>query len=289
MHVHGTRCSGYALPMLRPSPRRRILVTASALFLTALCLWWFLQTPSNDRNWSADQAVLPYAEINGNMITIQNVRHARYRTMFDYDVHHENRIYDLQKLTSASYVIEPFIGIPGSAHTFLTFEFEDQDPVVISIEVRREKGEIFSAVQGLFRRFELIYVIADERDAIKLRTTYRNHDVLLYPIRTTPAQLQTLFVSMLERANHLHDHPEFYNTLTNSCTTNIVTHINELAQGTVPFSPTILFPDYSDRLAYDLGLIDTDLPFDEARTHFNITRKAQQCTDDATFSKCIRE
>ena len=182
----------------------------------------------------------------------------------------------------------PFGDMKGPAHTLVSFGFSDGSYLAISVELRREPGEKFSPVKGLLKQYELMYVVADERDVIRLRTNHRHDDVFLYPVRAGAEQRRRLFVSMLERANALREHPEFYNTLTNTCTTNIVRHVNEIAPQKVPFSYKVLLPGYSDRLAYDLGLLDTDLPFGEAKARYHINARALRYADDPAFSTLIR-
>jgi hypothetical protein len=131
-------------------------------------------------------------------------------------------------------------------------------------------------------------VIGDERDLIGVRANHRHDEVFLYPIRTTPAQARALFRSMLERANELAAHPEFYNTLSNTCTSNIVRHIELIAPGRVPFSLGVLLPGYADDLAYDLGLIATTLPRDSYRAAHRINDLALKFADSAAFSEGIR-
>ncbi|HET9234888.1 MAG TPA: DUF4105 domain-containing protein, partial [Candidatus Eisenbacteria bacterium] len=138
------------------------------------------------------------------------------------------------------------------------------------------------------RQYELTYVVGDERDLIQLRTNHRRDPVYLYPVRASRERIREMFVTMLQRANHLREHPEYYNTLTNSCTTNIVRHINELIPGRVPWSYKVLLPGYSDELAYDLGLIDTDLPFPEAKQRYRIDDDALRAEGREDFSEQIR-
>jgi hypothetical protein len=176
----------------------------------------------------------------------------------------------------------------GPAHTLVSFGFADGSYVAISVELRREPGETFSPVKGLLKQYELMYVVADERDVIRLRTSHRHDDVFLYPVRATDEQRRQLFVSMLRRANRLREHPEFYNTLTNTCTTNIVRHVNAIAPKKIPFGYKVLLPGYSDRLAYDLGLLDTDLPFAEAKARHHINARALRHADAPGFSTLIR-
>ncbi|HYN22504.1 MAG TPA: DUF4105 domain-containing protein, partial [Thermoanaerobaculia bacterium] len=143
--------------------------------------------------------------------------------------------------------------------------------------------------KGLLRQYEVMYVIGDERDLIRLRTNHRRDQVYLYPVRATRERIEQMLVSMLQRANRLRERPEFYNTLTNTCATNIVRHVNELVPGRVPFSYKVLLPGYSDELAYELGLIDTGLPFAQAKQRFRIDLKAQRLGEREDFSKKIRE
>ena len=176
----------------------------------------------------------------------------------------------------------------GPAHTFLSFGFAGGAYVAISVEIRKEQGESFSPLGGLLRQYELIYVVGDERDLIGLRANHRHDDVYLYPIRTSKEKIRTLFVAMLERANQLAAHPEFYNTLTNTCTSNIVDHIDVITPGRIPFSYKTILPAYADDLAFDLGLIDTDSPRDQYRAAHRINDLAALHADAANFSEAIR-
>lgn len=243
--------------------------------------------PANARDWSPDQAVLPVAEFQGSLVTVRNIRNFRYESVDRYVPAYYDKTFDLRKLESAWFVVEPFGGA-ALAHTFVSFGFGGNDFVAISVEIRKEKGESFSPLQGLMRQYEIMYVVGDERDLIGLRTNHRKDTVYLYPMRTTRERMQKMFVAMLQRANALAARPEFYNTLTNTCTTNLVRHVNELVPGRVPLHPAVFLPGYSDRLAYKLGLIDTNLPFEEARKHFRINERAEKYADDPEFSLRIR-
>lgn len=259
-------------------------IAALAVLRAAMCV---VARPSTQRDWSADQRVLPAATIDGDLVTIRNIRNFTYRTTDDYTPGYYDRTFDLNRLESAWFVVEPF-GKGGAAHTLVSFGFGGNDFVAISVEIRKEKGESFSPLKGLMRQYELMYVIGDERDLIKLRTNYRNDTVYLYPVETTRAKMRTMFLSMVGRANKLAVEPEFYNTLTNTCTTNLVSHVNDITRGRVPFSLATLLPASSDRLAYDLGLIRTELPFAEARRRFRINDLARRHADDPQFSLRIR-
>jgi len=254
-----------------------------------IVLFLFLVRPSNDRNWNTDQAVLPEAFFNGDFVEIKNIRNFKYRSTTDYDVDYYDKTFDLNDLETVWYVVEPFSDFAGSAHTFLSFGFADNEYLSVSVEIRKEKEETFSALKGLFRNYEIMYVIADEKDAIKLRSNYRKDKVYLYPVQVSEEKRRELFVGMLERANDLKEKPEFYNTITNTCTTNIVSHVNYITPDRVPFSFKVLLPGYSDKLAYDLGLIPTDESFEEVRAKHLINDKAEKYGEDPDFSIKIRE
>lgn len=267
--------------------KKKIFISIAALAVIAIA-WWLSIRPSHNRNWTPDQAVLPTAEIDGNRVAIKNIRNFTYRTTSDYTPGYYDKTFDLTALQRVYYIVEPFSDFKGAAHTFVSFEFAGPEFLAISTEIRKEQGESFSALKGLFKQYEIMYVIADERDVVKLRSNYRRDDVFIYPIKTTPERARAMFVAMLERANQLNAAPEFYNTLTNTCTTNLVRHVNTIVPGRIPLDPSILFPGYSDTFAYELGLIDTHLPFEEAREYFRINDLAEKYADRPDFSEKIR-
>jgi hypothetical protein len=250
---------------------------------------WVLKHPSNHRDWSSDQAILPWAEIDGPRVTLHNIRFCTYRTAQDYDVAHYDRAFDLTTLRSVDYIVEPFARWRGPAHTFVSFGFDGPEYVAVSIEIRKVRGQSFSAWRGLFRAYEIMYVFGDERDLIKLRTNYRRDQVYLYPLRARPEGARQLFLDMIGKANRLRSRPEFYNTLTNNCTIGLMRHINGVIKRNVPFSFRLLLPGYSDRLAYELGWIATELPFEEARRRHHINERALRYANDPAFSRRIRD
>ncbi len=245
--------------------------------------------PTNMADWSLDQQILSFATISNDLVTIENVRNFRYTSTSDYTPDYYTRTYDLSKIKSVDYIVEPFGEFSGAAHTFLSFGFEGDQYVSVSVEIRKKKGQLFSPWKGLLKQYTLVYVVADEKDVVKLRTNYRKDDVYVYPTRIDQAHAKQLFLSMIQRVNKLYDKPEFYNTITNTCTTNIVRHVNEISEVKVPFSYKVLMPGYSDKLAYDLGLLDTTLPYDNIRERYQINEKAMKYADDKDFSIKIRE
>lgn len=269
--------------------RRIALILVLLLAAGFLLFQLFGPRPSLDREWKKGEERLAWADFEGRRVRVHNVRNARYRSLDDFDVAWEERTYDLDRLRTAWFVVEPFSDFRGPAHTLMSFGFEGGDYLAVSVELRKEEGETFSPVRGLLRQYELMYVVGDERDLIQLRTNHRHDQVYLYPVRAPRERIEQMFVSMLRRATRLREEPEFYNTLTSSCTTNIVSHVNELVPGRVPLSYKVLLPAYSDELAYDLGLIDTGLPFAEAKRRFNINDEALRYAGRDDFSRGIRE
>ena len=249
--------------------------------------------PSNDRDWTVDFARQPEARFDGWLVHIANVRNFDYASVTDMRPRWDDRTYDLHQLQSVWFVVEPFSSIRGPAHTFLSFGFGEGDSaqyVGISVEARKEKGEGYNPFTALFRTLELTYVVGDERDLIRLRSNFRRDSVFLYRANTTPERARELFVSMLQRANRLRAKPEFYNTITNTCTTNIVRHVDTLVPGRVPrWSYKVMLPAFADELAYDLALIDTSRPFAEVRRMALINPVAQAADQDPKFSVRIRE
>ena len=275
-------------PLSRRHPIRRALLAVFVAAIAGYLLLVVLVHPSNEREWSPDQQRLATAEFSADSVRVRNVRNTFYRSTTDYDVHWEDRTYDLRRLQSVWFVVEPFATWRGPAHTFLSFGFGNGDYVAISVEIRKEQGESFSPLRGLLRQYELTYIVGDERDLIGLRANHRHDDVHLYPTRITADAARTLFVSMLERANAVAAKPEFYNTLSNTCTTNIVDHVNLIAPHPIPFSYKTVLPAYSDDLAFDLGMIDTNLPREQFRAAFRINDLALEHAHTADFSDAIR-
>jgi hypothetical protein len=245
--------------------------------------------PSNDREWSPDQAVPATAEFHGNEVTVRNIRHIDYRTLTDYTVGHYDKTFDLDKLTSVDFIVVPFNDMPNVGHTMLSFGFEDRDYLGVSVEIRKEKGESYGPLKGFFRQYELMYVVADERDLVLRRVVLDLSDVYVHRTRATPAQARTLLIDVMNRVNKLAREPEFYNTLTNNCTTNIRNHINHLLPDRVPYDYRVLLPGNSDRLAFDLGLLRTEEPFEQARLHARVNYLAYLHREAPDFSVQIRQ
>jgi hypothetical protein len=249
-----------------------------------------LSEPSLVRDWTNDQKILSHTTFNDDgTVSISNVRNIDYVSTSTYTPHYYDATYDTKKIKRAWLMLEDLKGF-GVAHTLVSFEFEDGRFVSVSAEIRKEKGETFSPLSGLLGKYELVYVVADERDVIRLRTNYRKDPVRLYPIKGDSAVLQEVFLDMLKRANTLSEDPELYNTVANNCTTNIISHVKRFSEKDIPWwNFRYTLPETIDSLAYDLGMIDTELSLEDARQKFFITERAQKYDKDKNFSKLIRQ
>jgi hypothetical protein len=268
--------------------RRAVPLLPFVFACVAVLVWWWSIEASNMRAWQADVARLPSAEIEGDLVTLRNVRRFAYRSATDYTENWTDRTVDLSQLEALDLIAVYWMG-DAIAHTMLSFVFADTEPVTISIETRKEQGEDYSTLAGFFRRYELYYVVGDERDLIGLRTTYREptEDVYLYRVHTPRENIQRLFLDYLAKINQLHEHPEFYNTGTTNCTTNIVTHIRAIRKG-VPLSWKMLLSGHFPKLVYEYGALDQGLPFETLRRQSRINDRAR-AADGANFSCRIRE
>jgi len=273
-----------SLALIRPLLRG---LAISVLPIVIVALWWSSIPPSNTRDWTPDVARTARATFDGSHVTIQNVRNFNYRSENDYDQRWETRTYDLDRIQGVDLFIS-FWGPTEIAHTIVSWDFSNGQHLAISIETRKEKGESYSALRGFFRQYELYYVVADERDLVGLRTNHRGEQVYLYRIRATPAQARALLIDYLDEVNSLADHPEWYNALTQNCTTTIRGHTQHIgAAGS--FDWRMLANGHLDELLYERGQIDTSLPFAEIKVRSDITDKAKAADDSPDFSAKIRQ
>ncbi|NRD64182.1 DUF4105 domain-containing protein [Corallococcus exiguus] len=270
--------------------RRSRRWSVAVMLLGCLSVYGWVRTfqPSNSRDWAPDLVRAPWAEVAGTQVTLHDVRDFRYRSTTDWDPAWYTATYDTAALTDASFIVEPFSGFYGAAHTMVSFGFQDGRHVVFSVEVRREQGETFSALGGLFRRFEITYVVGDERDLVQLRSNFRHDDVYVYPVNASKERITAFFMDMVQRMNGLHTQPEFYDTLTSNCTTNLVRHFEKVATKNVPYDHRTLMPAFSDALAYELGIIDTDAPLEQVRQRYHINARALAAQGRDDFSARIR-
>lgn len=270
--------------------RNRTSAAAGGLVaLGAALLLWRSARPSNRRRWVRGQERLARAERGGDRVLIRNIRCFSWLTEGSAEERYEERSYDLSALRTLDFIISRF-GMRGlAAHTMLSFGFADGAYLVVSVEIRRREGQHYSIVHGLLRSFELQYILADERDVVRLRTNVRREPTYLYPVAVPVDRIRRLLVSVLERANRIAERPEFYHSVANACTTNLIRHFNEagLCRASER-GPRAVLSGLSDGLLRDLGLIGDGERLHELRRRHLINAKAQACGDGPGFSRAIR-
>ncbi|MBN2183895.1 MAG: DUF4105 domain-containing protein [Candidatus Krumholzibacteriota bacterium] len=271
--------------------RLKIQVLAAVMFVLAISVWGSIR-PSGDRRWADDQARSVSVSFNDSSVTIENARH------FDHCPENGGKAvqrwgidrYNLSDLHSVWLIISLFDrDRRGPAHPFLSFQFGDTSFVAVSVEARRESHESYSIWKGMIKRFELVYIITDERDIVKLRAICRDDAVYIYPISASPEKVRKLFVDILERAVQLGKDPEFYNTIWNNCTTNVLDHANAVASEKIPGGLYLILPGYCDKVALSQGLIDEEGPLDEVRKRFMVNDRVRKYADNPEFSVMIRQ
>lgn len=284
--------AGIVLAAILAFARIRRTGVALPAFLAAFglfVLWWASIAPSSDRDWQPDVAVLPYAEMDGDSVTVRNIRDFSYRSETEYQPRYYDKVFDLKKLDSVDLIAVYWMG-DAIAHVMMSFGFAGRDYLCISIETRKAVGQEYSSLKGFFKQYELIYVAADERDVIRLRTDYRRpaEDVYVYRTRVPAENARMLFLEYVRQMNSLRVKPEFYNTLTTNCTTDVVRNFRAFG-GKVRYNWKILLSGYAPEYAYDIGGLDDSLPFAALRARSYVNPKARVVGDAPDFSQKIRE
>src|SRR5262245_54754605 len=250
-------------------------------------VWWFTLKPSNDRAWQPDVAKTAWAEINGDEVTIHDVRNCDYRTETDFTCHWETRTVRLSPVTGMDAAIN-YWGSPWIAHPIVSFQFADAPPLCFSIETRKTIGQQYSTLEGFYRQYTLIYIVADERDCIRLRTNYRREDVYLYHTLASPAQARERFREYINTVDTLHENPRWYNAVTSNCTTSIRTQ--RAANLRKPWDWRILLNGKADEMLYqDHAIATGGLSFTELKQRSLINDRARAADQNPDFSRVIRE
>ncbi|WBS00623.1 DUF4105 domain-containing protein [Pseudoduganella sp. SL102] len=278
--------AGIAALWLRRDRRFRVgAAVACAVAAVAMTAWWQTIRPSHDKAWADDVARLLDADVDGDRVTLRNVRNFDWQTELRYTPRWETRQYDLAQLASADLILSYWMG-PHIAHTLVSFGFADGRKLVFSLEIRKERHESFSALGGFFRRFEEVLVAADERDIVRTRSNARGEQVYLYRLRATPEQLRAVFLGYLAQAAQLRHTPAFYNTLTSNCTTVVFDLARQIAPG-LPLDYRLLASGHFAEYAYDQGALTPGFPYRVLQQRGFINPRAQRA-DAAAFSRAIR-
>jgi hypothetical protein len=270
--------------LLSSFPKR---LGAASLLFAAVLAWWLTLKPSGQGDWQKDVAQLGSAKIDGDEVTLFNVRNCDYRTEMDYAPRWETRSVRLSQISGVDIAIDNW-GSPLIAHPIVSFQFVDAPPVCFSIETRKKTGQAYSAIEGLYRQYELIYIVADESDVIRLRTNYRKgENIYLYHTTISPARSRDRFLEYIASLNALRAKPRWYNAVTTNCTTAI--RDQHPPGERIPWDWRILFNGKGDELLYERHMIVTGgLPFAELKSESLINPRAQAAGNSADFSKLIR-
>jgi len=270
-------------------PRRRRTLVGFLVAFGAVVVWWLSLPASNDRDWLPEVSVTPWASRAGDLVTIHGVRNFDYRTETDFTPRWEDRTYDLRALDSGDLIAVYWAG-KAIAHIMLSFGFGGRDYLAVSIETRKARGQSYSTVAGFFKQYELVYIAADERDVIGVRTTYRQpqEDVYVYRLQVPRENIRRVFLDYLRAMNEMRERPRFYNTLTTNCTTTIAMH-SHVNPDSPPLSWKVLLSGYVPQYAYDLGKLDRALPFAELERRVWVNARAHAAGRDPAFSQRIRE
>lgn len=284
-------CFGLVALGAFPHPRTRWWAAgAFAMGFLLVLAWWSRIPPSHDRDWAPEYAVLPRATVEGDRVTLHDVRNFDYRAETDFTPRYDDRTYDLGQLDSLDLVASYWMG-EAIAHIMLSFGFAGERFVAISVETRRERTEGYSTIKGFFKQYELFYVVADERDVIRLRTNYRENppeDVYVYRTNGRPAEIRRVFLDYLREINVLAERPFWYNTLTTNCTTAIMTHLR-VNPDHAPMSWKVLLSGYAPLYAWERGALDTRLSFEDLKARSRVNDAARAADRAPDFSQQIRQ
>jgi hypothetical protein len=269
-------------------PRRRRTALCFAGAFAAVLAWWSAIPASNDRDWLPEYGRIPTATIDGSRVTIRNVRNFDYRSENDSTVRYDDRTYNLDDLQTLDFIKSQWAG-PDVVHTMLSFGFRGGDHIAVSAEARRERGEPQTGLRGLFKQYELIYVLGDELDLLRLRTEFRKEDVYLYPIRAKPEAVRIVFLDIIKTVDRLAREPQFYNTLTHNCTLSLLPHL-QAATGRPRerCDLRLLLNGHTDELAFERGGIDLNLPLDQARRLCHVNQYLEGYSGTEGYSQRIR-
>lgn len=268
--------------------QRRLFWIHHIIFLIVVS-WWFTIQPLNTRNWQPDLNKLAFASINGDQVTVHNIRNFSYKSEFDYQPDYYDKTFDLNKLEAVDLIATYWMG-PAIAHIFVSFDFGNDNHLTISIEARKEDNEGYSTIKGFFKQYELVYIVADERDVIGLRTHYRQdppEDVYIYRVHAPKDNVKRLFMEYVDNINALNEKPSFYNTLLSNCTTVIWLH-SKVNPNHLPFSWKILLSGYLPEYIHESGGFDQNLSFSELKKRAYINPLVNGRDISTDYSRAIR-
>lgn len=262
--------------------RGRVVVLIT---LVGIVGWWLSLRPTQDAAWQPDVARLPHATIQGDHIMVHDIRNFDYRSASDFTPQYDTQVFDLAHLRGLDLFIN-YWGSPYMAHPILSFDFGPQGRLCFSIEIRPKVGQQYTPVGGLYRRYELIYIAANERDVIRLRTNCKHEDIYLYRLKLPLSEVQTRFMEYLHRINELFERAEWYNEVTENCTTSI--RAQHARSQRIPWDWRMLLNGFMDQMLYERHVLAGNLPFLELKERALINERALGAGDSPDFSERIR-
>lgn len=260
------------------------------LIITVLCIFYIfiVLQPTNRANWEVGYETLPRITIDGNLVGISNFRDNQILPDKNVSFNFVDRVVDVDKIRRAWFVVEPFEGSKGAAHTYFVFDFEDSEPLVVSVEARRQKGQQFSAFQGIFNQFGLIYVWGSEKDITGRRVLLEENKIYMYPLTISLKSTKQLFMQMITVTKDLENNPRFYNSLTSNCTNELAKVANSIRPGSIPWDISFWMPEYSPELLYKLGFIPNHRPFEQVKNNYEVSSIVKQVYFEPDFSIKLR-
>ena len=249
---------------------------------------WSQKQPTLTKDWQASVAKLAYVDYDNDFVTIHNIRHFNYQTETEFTSHYDDKRFNIKQLNHMDYILSYWDGNLAVAHTMLSFGFSNGEHLAVSVETRLAKNQPQSGLYGLFKQYEVIYILADEADILRLRTNFRQEQVFVYPLNFSAKIRQAMFLKILERVNQLYQQPEFYNTMTQNCFTGLQTDFrNILPKETNLFDYRWFANGYSNEILYENAIIKSSLSFSEIQQRFHINQYTQNATTK-NYSQLIR-
>lgn len=264
----------------------------STLLILSICTWliyiFIILKPSNNRNWEFGQERLASIKIDNNLVTIQGIRDFHFQPKKITSTDYINRTVDINDLEKVWFVMEPFGKIKAVAHTYFIFDFKNQEPLAVSVEARREKGEKYNAILGDFNQYELIYIWGTESDETIRRVLFEENKIYMYPLNISSSGAKELFLQMAQKTHELETQPRFYNTLISNCTNELAKSANKVKPNAIPFNLALFLPGYSVNELYKLGYLPTNVPVDQLPIKYYISNFVKENYNEPDFSNKLR-
>ena len=184
---------------------------------------------SSPEKWQTPWAENPQCSVEGDVLRIRKVRDFHYRSESDYDVAYRDETYDLNTLEGVDFAECHWDGMTAVCHTMLSFRFADGRHLVVSAETRLPEGVEQNAIGGIYKKYGILYVFGTEADIFRLRTNHRHEDLSVYPLAINPQGACKLLLHYVQLAEEAAAEGKPYNTVTDNCSTGLVSAFRELA------------------------------------------------------------